>query len=194
MNTIETLFLRAKHWQIFLLLFAVPTVAEFATIGFVKTNIRFWSDLNGATLLSLGAMLLSLLCFLAWYWSMGSFLTSIVDSELKLNQGFFRFALLYPLLYVPIFFWFALTPGLGSAAFIIPLHLFCMFCLFYGLYFVSKNLVMAETGKPASFYNYAGPFFLIWFFPIGIWFIQPRLNQLYADRKYAEPSVQADIL
>jgi hypothetical protein len=46
---------------------------------------------------------------------------------------------------------FALTPGLGTTAFIISLHLFCMFCLFYGLYFVSKNLVMAETGKPASF-------------------------------------------
>jgi uncharacterized RDD family membrane protein YckC len=44
---------------------------------------------------------------------------------------------------------------------------------------VSKNLVLAETSKPASFYDYAGPFFLIWFFPIGVWFTQPRINRLY---------------
>ncbi|HXM92819.1 MAG TPA: hypothetical protein VOA64_00970 [Candidatus Dormibacteraeota bacterium] len=189
MKAIETFFLRAKHWQIFLLLFVVPTIAEFAAIGFVKTTIRSWNDVDGATLLLLGAMFLYLLCFLAWYWSLGTFLTSMVESDLKLNDGFFRFALLYPLLYMPVFFWIMLSPSLGSAAVLIPLHLFCMFCLLYALYFVSKNLVMAETGKSASFYDYAGPFFLNWFYPIGIWFIQPRVNRLYAERKNAERSV-----
>ncbi len=189
MKTIEAFFLRAKHWQIFLLLFVVPTVAEFAAIGFVSTNVRSWRDINGATLLFLGAMFLYLLSFLCWYWSMGSFLASTVESELKLKQGFFRLALLYPLFYMPVFFWIVFSPGLGPAAIIFPLHLFCMFCLFYGLYFVSKNLVMAETGKPASFYDYAGPFFLIWFYPIGIWFIQPRVNRLYAEKKRAELSL-----
>jgi hypothetical protein len=56
--------------------------------------------------------------------------------------------------------------------------------MFYNLYFVSKNLVVAETGKPASFHDYAGPFFLIWFFPIGIWFIQPGSTE-YMQREGA---------
>jgi|HubBroStandDraft_2_1064218.scaffolds.fasta_scaffold26755_3 hypothetical protein len=64
---------------------------------------------------------------------------------------------------------------------IFPLHFLAMFCLFYLLYFVSKSLVLAETCKPASFNDYAGPFFLIWFFPIGIWFIQPRINRQYME-------------
>lgn len=72
-------------------------------------------------------------------------------------------------------------------ALILLFHLFAMFCIFYGLYFVSKSLVLAETGKPASFYDYAGPFFLIWFFPIGIWFTQPRINRLFAERTKAAP-------
>lgn len=182
MKAIQRFFLRAKHWQIFLLLFLLPTVVEFGSIDFVKTNLRSWNDPDTATLLFLGAMLLYLLCFLAWFWSMGSLFAANVDSKLKLRPVFFRFALLYPLLYTPVFFWFVLTPGLGSAAIIIP-HLFCMFCVFYCLYFVSKNLVMAETGKPASFYNYAGPFFLLWFFPIGIWIVQPRVNRLYEMRR-----------
>jgi len=49
---------------------------------------------------------------------------------------------------------------------IVPLHFFAMFCLFYDLYFVSKSLVTAETRRPVTFYDYAGPFFLIWFFPM----------------------------
>jgi hypothetical protein len=59
--------------------------------------------------------------------------------------------------------------------------------MFYNLYFVAKTLVLAETGKSASFYNYAGPFFLIWFFPIGVWFVQPRINRLYSEKRIAEP-------
>ena len=55
-----------------------------------------------------------------------------------------------------------------------------LYCLFFDLNFISKSLALAETGKPVSFYDYSGPFFLIWFFPLGIWFVQPRINRLYA--------------
>src|SRR6266496_5324966 len=72
---------------------------------------------------------------------------------------------------------------------ILPLHVFAMVCMFYLLYFVSKSLVLAETSKPASFYDYAGPFFLLWFFPVGIWIVQPRVNRLYSERKNAEPPI-----
>lgn len=64
-------------------------------------------------------------------------------------------------------------------AIIFPLHLLAMFCMFYSLYFIAKNLVMAEKNEIIEFYDFSGPFFLIWFFPIGIWFIQPRINALY---------------
>jgi hypothetical protein len=54
-----------------------------------------------------------------------------------------------------------------------------MFYMFCTLYFVSKSWVLAETGNAATFYDYAGPFFLTWFFPIGIWVIQPKVNRLF---------------
>jgi len=60
-----------------------------------------------------------------------------------------------------------------------------MFCLAYGFYFVSKSLMLAERGDSISFRNYAGLFVLIWFFPIGVWVVQPRVNLLYADKKNA---------
>ena len=60
----------------------------------------------------------------------------------------------------------------------IPLHLLMMFSVLHALYFVSKSLLIAERDRPVSFTEYAGAFFLIWFLPVGIWTIQPRINRL----------------
>ena len=157
MNTLQALFLRAKHWQLFLLL--VVTGAA----GLV------WSVFLIA---------LAMLCFAAWLWSMGRFLSSMRPQSLRLKTGFFRFALIYPVLYTcasaPFF------PNPPMFAVFLLLQVLAMACLIYVMYFVSKNLAMVETGKPARFYDYAGRFFLLWCYPIGIWFIQPRINRLYA--------------
>ncbi len=127
-------------------------------------------------------MVLNFLCFLAWFGSMGFFFRSLVKPELRMGTQFVRFALVYPLVYVPIFFFLGI-PDIGVPVWVIlPLHLACMACLFYLLYFVSKSLVLGESGKLVSFYEYAGPFFLLWFFPIGVWFIQPKVNRLYAEK------------
>jgi len=78
-----------------------------------------------------------------------------------------------------LLFWFLLTYGDRGFAAIIPLHLFAMFCMFYVLYFVSKNMVMAETAKQVLLADYIWSLMLFWFFPIGVWFIQPKINQIY---------------
>jgi uncharacterized RDD family membrane protein YckC len=127
---------------------------------------------------------LLMLCLLAWFWSMGSFLSSIVQQTLRLKMGFFRFALIYPLLYIFVFVTLFQSSNTKPQllAIIFPLHFFAVFCVFYDLYFVAKSLVLAETSKPTSFYDYAGPFF-----PIGIWFTQPRINRLY-ERPMPSPT------
>jgi hypothetical protein len=181
-KAIANFFLRAEHWQIFLLLFAAPTIAEFFVI---PTTIRSWHELGPNGFFFLGVMVLYLLCFLAWFGSMGLFLRSIVSPELRMETQFFRLALVYPVVYVPIFF-FLVIPDKVPVWVVLPLHLACMACIFYLLYFVSKNLVLAETAKQASFYEYAGPFFLLWFFPVGVWIVQPKVNRLYAEKGSAE--------
>jgi hypothetical protein len=80
-------------------------------------------------------------------------------------MGFFRFAVVYALIYMPVFL--ALFDSTAThpvvLGFILPFHLFASYCSLYLLYFVSKNLVLAERGKPASFYDYLGPFFFCGF-------------------------------
>jgi hypothetical protein len=182
MNWIERFFLRAKHWQIFLLLVAVFVALEILFSGGLVSGAKSEEDLTLTIDLIAALTGLSLVCFLVWLWSLGSFLTSAAPAEFRLKTGFFRFAVIYPGVYIFVFaaLFFSMNPKV--LAVIIPLHLFGMFCMFYDLYFVAKSLAMAETGSSATFAGYAGAFFLLWFYPIGIWFIQPRVNRLYADR------------
>jgi hypothetical protein len=186
MNFINTFFLRAKHWQIFVLLFGVFFFGQAAALISIATISPQFVNFGRIGLLIGGVTEVWGGCFIGWFWSMGSFLSSIVQSTMRTKTRFFHFACIYPLRYIPVFIGVFQSPNPITLAIIFPLHFFGMFCMFYLLYFVSKNLVMAETNKPASFSDLAGPFFLIWLFPIGIWMIQPKVNRLYAQRMIGE--------
>lgn len=75
-----------------------------------------------------------------------------------------------------------LEPGGGIIAglvgVMVPLHLVSMFSMFYCLYFVAKTLKTIVLQREVSFLDYAGAFFLIWFFPIGIWIDQPTIDKM----------------
>ena len=153
-------------------------------------QIATFSSMRSATVQDFGKgllpfwvlTLLSALCFNAWFWAMGSFLNAMVRPSLRPGVGFFRFALIYPILYIPVFI-ISFPQQPAMFALIFPLHLLAMFCMFYLLNFTSKNLALVETDRAVKFYDYAGSFFLLWFFPIGVWAVQPRINRLYAERK-----------
>lgn len=101
MKAIANFFLRAKHWQIFLLLLVIPTIAEITAIGAIPSRIRSWHDFGPGALFFIGLAVLYLLCFLAWFGSMGLFFDSLVKPELKMQTQFFRFSLVYPAVYMP---------------------------------------------------------------------------------------------
>jgi hypothetical protein len=190
MPVIARFFLRAKHWKIFLLLFGMGFLEDVAAINSSLVHTRSLLDLWKSGFLTTAAVTaLFMFCFLCWFWAMGTFLDSVLQPALRLEMKIFRLALIYPVVYLPIFMVFFLSLSVNPLLFaiIFPLHFLAMSCMFYVLYFVSKSLVLAETGKAVSFYDYAGPFFLLWFFPIGIWFTQPRINRLYAERMNSEP-------
>jgi hypothetical protein len=183
--SIADYFLRAKHWQIFLLLFGTFCVSRF--ILFTGARAISTESSGIASLLAWAVLGLAQLSLAVWLWSLGAFLTSIKPPTLMLSLRIFRFALIYTPVYLFAFniFFDDLRPL--PIAFVFPLHLLAMFCLIYSLYFVSKSLVSAEKTESASFSSYAAEFFLIWFFPIGVWIIQPRINRLYAVKKNADP-------
>ncbi|MCL4523680.1 MAG: hypothetical protein M1451_07195 [Acidobacteria bacterium] len=178
MNSLARFFLRAKHWQIFLLLFG-PMIFVLAITYHPDWKILSFTEAIGSSELTWKLLFfLCMCCNLAWMWATGEFLNSFASVAQRKRIGFFRFCLLLVLCY-------SILPekDFGSNRwelnFSALLLAFVTYCSFYLVYFVSKSLVMAETSKPASFLDLAGPFLRVWFLPVGIWTIQPRINELY---------------
>src|ERR1700686_2777966 len=156
MNLIASFFLRARHWQIFLLLVGVGIVSSIWLVVAAATITP--ENFRRITSLLAGFTCINMLFLLAWFWAMGSFLNSIVEPALRLGIGFFRFAFIYPIFYFPLFLVIASSHSRPIEPWWIPtvfaLHFLGMFCLLYNLHFAAKTLVLAETRKPALFNDY----------------------------------------
>ena len=86
MKEVANFFLRARHWQVFLLLFVVPTVAEFWAIDVVPSTIRSWHDFGSGGFFFLAVMMFSILCFLGCFGSIGFFFLSFVKPQFMLSK------------------------------------------------------------------------------------------------------------
>ena len=173
-----TKLLTLKHWQLFGLMIGVMIVDSFFDLA---TNQIAWAI----------SMLLFVAIFFGWFWAMAINLYPKLPPNTNLNLNRFKLFMLIPAFYIAIIslIFGGISIGTqgdstgGYAAIIVPIHLFSMFCIFWCLAFVAKSLKAVELQRPVTFSDYAGEFFLIWFFPIGIWIIQPRINKLFEPER-----------
>lgn len=190
----KTFFLRAAHWQIFSLMAALYFADWFFAISLIGAKpILVRSVPVSTTLVLQGTSMIVLGIFLAWLWALGSFLNLLVRPPLRLNLAFFRFALLFPIAYGLAFPLVAWSPRPFTSYVVFPVHLFVMFCLAYDFRFVAKSLALQEEVRFLTFRDYHPAFFLLWFAPIGIWWIQPKINRLYFA-KVAEHRQESAVL
>jgi hypothetical protein len=80
-------------------------------------------------------------------------------------------------------------PSTLGTGLLIGAHLFAMFCMFYCIYFNARILKTVELKRAVTFRDFRTDFFRIWFFPIGIWNIQPRLNKIVAEPAAGKPDM-----
>ena len=181
-----TTFLKLKHWQLFGLLIGIPLVFQSVTIGSMMSSNGF----TDSFLLFPIMMILFVTLFFSWFYAIGTNLHKKLPPTVNMKLGRFKLFLFIPVAYMLLISIYMVSiysrdltagvqPGLGIAALIVPLHLFSMFCIFYCLHFVAKELKAVEWQRPVTFSDFAGEFFLIWFFPLGVWNIQPRINKLF---------------
>lgn len=166
-------FVGAKAWQMFLVLMASMTAGIF--IGpFPPTKL---------------SMTISALIYLGvvggWLCSIAIFSNRRIDPSLKKSPAKLLVGLGFALLYILLspWLWPDIETGKGGPgpAVVLPLHLIAMAGVIHALAFSANRLTALERGKKVSFFEYSGPFFLLWFFPIGVWFIQPRVNRLLLE-------------
>jgi hypothetical protein len=194
------IFLRMKHWQLFSLLFVIPLI--FQVIGIVSMSF-----LKSPTILFMAfptILLLYMFAFFSWFYTLGTNLNRKLPDTVQMDLRKFKILLSIPIVYILLicFFLFRLFINLTEMAasglpdpdtfsmvqrswsliaLVTPLHFVSIFCIFYSLYFIAKSLKVAEGQRAVVFNDFVGDFFLIWFFPVGVWIIQPRINKLFAD-------------
>jgi hypothetical protein len=202
-----TTLLKAKAWQLFILTFGIPIAMN------IILMIAFFIDIAsqappaseaGYGYLSLFPLVVLPFAaiFYAWLWAVAVGLQNKVPEHVTLKYArfklLFRFMAVYLCFFVAFFFYktsgFAENnpglgmPGAGSMmALIFLFHMFAMFCILYTFYFVAKTLKTVEMQREATFSDYAGEFFLIWFYPIGIWIIQPKINEIMEYGVFQNP-------
>lgn len=177
-------FLKAKHWQIFLITYGLPFLIQAIMIPMTIMGS------NPMIMFKIFPIMMILFIggFFGWFWSVAIGLQQVIPDEIKLNVRIFKIFFLIPLTYIIFIFgliatsFFSGGPNLGVFAIIVVFHLFSMFCIFYCLYFVAKTFKTAELQRKVTFGDYAGEFFMIWFFPIGIWIVQPKINKMIANK------------
>ena len=97
----------------------------------------------------------------------------------------FKISILFPFMYIFSFIAFiaiTVVEQLPSTIFffaLFALGFISFLCTLYVIYFIAKALKSIELQRSARFDEFVGEFFLIWFFPIGIWIIQPTVNKLF---------------
>lgn len=178
-------FLRARHWQIFLLIFLIPVVIVSAGLIMVNqqlpTGIIFYAMPVGIAL--------SQVSFYGWMWAVGSKLMPANGARVRL----FRLFVFIPIVLIGLILVFWLSGATmfslgsysvvsvlyGSLLIILPLQMATVFTILYCFMFVARVIKEAESGRGAAFEDYFREFVLVALLPLGIWFLQPRINRLY---------------
>lgn len=199
--TLTDRFLKAKHWQLFLLTFGIPMIFQIIMMVTMFVSIGNGTEPDTTTIFSFFSvfpvlMIIFVGTFFGWFWAIAIGLQSKVPAHIKMKTNKFKVFFFIPITYmllisIGIGTTMSILPGMtetgeepnlgfifGSMAVILPLHFFSMFCIFYCLYFVSKTFKTVELQRETTFSDFAGEFFLIWFFPIGIWIVQPKINKM----------------
>lgn len=169
-------FLKMKHWQLFLLLAVLPLVAETAYDNLLGPVESSWP-----VRLIINAVIAFLA--IAYLWTLGDNLYGRLPVKSpNLSPGWFKAGLVYAffeLIYLSTFAAFFIIEKPASPFYLVPVHVLAMVAIFYAIYFIAKSLAGVEKREEANINDWAGYFFMLWFYPIGIWFFQPRINKLF---------------
>jgi hypothetical protein len=160
--------LKLKHWQVFIYLIIVPAF-------FPEGEAAIYYQITWGLL------------FLFWIIKIDEALYLRLPNGVNLNFDLLIINLLVSAVYLMVIF---LTVGgyeitdknyqdYGWKVWIyVPMHIYCFFSFFYAIRFTAKAIVSIENNRNMHFSYYGTYMAGLFFFPIGIWWIQPRINSI----------------
>lgn len=211
------LFLKAKHWQLFAIFFALPLMLQFVLMGNFMSSIPFQTDVApdpkefAETFSNLFKwlpviILPMVLGFAGWIWSISVGLHPKLSSGHGLNLSLFKWMLIIPLVIMFAILYIMgnafsemftmieneeeitkMPSWVGQIFMMIPLILISAGCSIYTYYHTAKTIKLVEKGNTERKPEFIGEFFMIWFYYIGVWILQPKINKM-AEDDYVTPN------
>lgn len=180
------IFLKLKNWQLFLLGFVVSIIGQIDSHTVANSHGNFIVSITTSPF----AMLFYLF-FMGWPLIIGTNLFKLLPQNTDRKIFDFKIASIVLLSIFTLLYLFGLFVPLEQQAIFIDSNLgttviFIIICVavyyvFYSIYFIAKELKSVEMQRTATWSDYSGTFFLLWFSPIGIWWIQPRINKIFSE-------------
>ncbi|MDP1728082.1 MAG: hypothetical protein Q8M15_14950 [Bacteroidota bacterium] len=190
-----------KHWQLFIWTFGAPVCTQIIIMVSMISNISHESNPEPEQMYLYFKFIpiitfIFMVTFFTWFWAIAIGLQKKVPAHIPLNTILFKILFFIVLIYS--FFYMIGFLIIMSGIFqtdqppdfsifrslfwiILPIHLFSVFCVIYATYLVAKTFKTAELQRAVKFTDFAGEFLMLWFFPIGIWFIQPKINKMVEE-------------
>ena len=143
-------------------------------------------------LVSASVGLFILLELFAWMFSIGTWSNRHLPESRRRSPLLFGVSLALPIIYVLMYI-ILYIPLLESGGpsrpplWLLPMHMFSMLGIFYGIWYTARQLKSLLENEDADFMIFSSTFFLLFIFPIGIWLIQPEVNQLYYKLEQSNP-------
>ena len=128
------------------------------------------------------------LIFYAWVLAVGVACNQSLEVSARRSERLFRFSVPFAMIYLTIATWAfpeaVLNVERGVLRLVVvPLHLIATFCLFYSVVFSARSLAMLDNSVSPGSWRTLGYFMALLYYPIGLWFIQPRVNAISATSR-----------
>jgi len=187
------MMLRLKPFAVFWLIAGVTIVGQSMYHG-----VRIF-DFNRNPLIVQFASFASIFCLvfrMVWLYQVATNLHSRLPDDIQVTLTLFKFAFYINIVdkivisFTPLIYSFM---GLGYESLNIylrittPLLVLSYIAVAYMYYFVARSLVSVELRRRTQLGEYIGAFFLFVFYPIGVFWLQPRINNI-ADAGLAHES------
>jgi hypothetical protein len=186
--------LLAETWQVFGVIMGTM---------FFGVLVTAWVELEGLPeAFSVGSNYISEILLAGWFYAVGRNLYNIRPPHARISIVFFVFNLVYFLLYSVVLLFLSVAfldaPIWDLTAryawLVLPFHLYAIVAACSIVAFTAKALVSVETGQPVTSSMAGGTFLLLFFFPFGIWLVQPRIQHLFRDRIVHEDDLAGDLI
>lgn len=201
MNILNRIFLKAKHWQLFIFFFILPCILAITGIIIFLGQSPFNTEIR----VSMGfpgwfhgvSAGFNIIIYL-WMLTVALGTRKLAPAEARKKTGFFIFSVIYSSLISVLMVWgqtsLMLTigamneTGIANPALILAiaiplmiLSMFGVFCALYTIYYAARAYKSAELQRPAKFEDCIAECVFFIFSFIGVWVLQPKINRMAGD-------------